>query len=308
MTFATTHCRRLFDAPKSPWEVRMKFGIVLLVVLAAAIPTGRLNGQEKPTVAIIGTGNLAGTLGPALGRSGYSVVYGSRDPERDAVRSLVQLSGSQASAVSPRQAAALAQVIILAVPGEVVQQVAAELGELRGKIIIDVSGGEKRIAADGYLELVSDSARAERIQAMSPASRVVRLNIPSIAFFSNPLLLATRPTVLIAGNDPSAREAAAMLIFDLGLDPWDAGPLRFARTFDAINTMNMVTWQQGRMEGYELKMLPGVPLPCFIPVAEAFGFGQPYDLHRLPNFPRRDPVVSCEEWGRRLGPPYVEKE
>jgi 8-hydroxy-5-deazaflavin:NADPH oxidoreductase len=286
----------------------MQFGIVLLAVLAAAIPSGRLNGQEKPTVAIIGTGNLAGALGPALGKSGYSVVYGSRDPERDAVRTLVQLSGPRASAVNPREAAAKAQIIVLAVPGEVVEQVAGELGELPGKIIIDVAGGEKRIASDGYLELVSDSAHAERIQARHPTNRIVRLNIPSIAFFSNPLLLATRPSVLIAGNDPSAREAAAMLVFDLGLDPWDAGPLRFARTFDAFNTMNMIPWQQGRKEGYELKMVPGVPLPCFIPVAEAFGFGQPYDLNRLPNFPRREPLASCEEWGRRLGPPYVEKE
>jgi 8-hydroxy-5-deazaflavin:NADPH oxidoreductase len=286
----------------------MKFGIFLLSVLVTALPSGQLNAQDKPTVAIIGTGNLAVSLGPALAKSGYSVVYGSRDPARDAVRTLVQLTGPRASAVSPREAAAQAQVIILAVPGEVVEQVAGELGELPGKIIIDVAGGEKRIAADGYLELDSDSAHAERIQARHPANRVVRLNIPSIAFFSNPLLLATRPSVLIAGNDPSAREAAATIVFDLGLDPWDAGPLRFARTFDAFNTMNMVPWQQGRKEGYELKMVPGVPLPCFIPVAEAFGFGQPYDLNNLPNFPRREPVVSCEEWGRRLGPPYVEKE
>jgi 8-hydroxy-5-deazaflavin:NADPH oxidoreductase len=286
----------------------MKFGIFLLSVLVIALPSGRLNAQDKPIVAVIGTGNLAVALGPALGKSGYSVVYGSRNPARDEVRSLVQLSGPRASAVSPSEAAAKAQVIILAVPAEVAVQVAGELGELPGKIIIDVSGGEKRIASDGYLELVSDSARAEHIQARHPANRIVRLNIPSIAFFSNPLLLATRPSVLIAGNDPSAREAAAKLVFDLGLDPWDAGPLRFARTFDALNTMNMVTWQQGRKEGYELKMLPGVPLPCFIPVAEAFGFGQPYDLQKLPNFPRREPVVTCDEWGRRLGPPYVGKE
>jgi predicted dinucleotide-binding enzyme len=286
----------------------MKFGILLLAVLGTALPSGGLNGQAKPTVAIIGTGNLALALGPALGKSGYSVVYGSRDPARDAVRTLVQLTGPRASAVSPREAAAQAQVIILAVPGEVVEQVAGELGALPGKIIIDVAGGEKRIAADGYLELVSDSAHAERIQARHPGNRVVRLNIPSIAFFTNPQLVATRPSVLIAGNDPSAREAAATIMFELGLDPWDAGPLRFARTFDAFNTMAMIPWQQRRMEGYELKMVPGVPLPCFIPVVEAFGFGQPYDLGNLPNFPRRESAVSCEEWGRRLGPPYVEKE
>ncbi|CAN5711272.1 hypothetical protein BH23GEM9_BH23GEM9_17740 [soil metagenome] len=285
----------------------MKALSAVLGLALAAAPWSSLHAQDKPTVAIIGTGTLAGTLGPALGKSGYSVIYGSREPGRESVQALVQRTGSRASVLAPHEAAAQAQVIVLAVPGEVVEQVAGDLGELPGKVIIDVSGGEKRLASDGYLELASDSARAERIQARNPGNRVVRLNIPSIAFFLDPLLLGTRPTVLIAGNDPQAREAAAHIMFDLGLDPWDAGPLRFARVFDALNVMNLVVAQQGWKEGYELKMLPSVPLQCFIDVSEFYGFGRPYDLDRLPAFPRRDPVVTCDEWARRLGPPYTSR-
>ena len=99
----------------------MKKGVFLLSVFATTLTSGQLKAQNKPTVAIIGTGNLAVALGPALGKSGYSVVYGSREPARDVVRKLVQLSGPRASAVSPREAAAKAQVIILAVPGEAPQ-------------------------------------------------------------------------------------------------------------------------------------------------------------------------------------------
>ena len=84
------------------------------------------------------------------------------------------------------------------------------------KIIIDVSGGQKRLAPDGYLELVSDSTRAERIQSKHPKMRVVKINLPSMVFFLDPLLVGTRPTVLIAANDPGAREAAANIMFDLG--------------------------------------------------------------------------------------------
>lgn len=90
-------------------------------------------------------------------------------------------------------------------------------------------------------------------------------------------------------------------MFDLGVHPWDAGPLRFSRVFDAINVMGMIPAQQGRSEGYELKLLPSVPLSCFVDMAELFGFGQPYDLNELPEFPRRDPLISCDEWRRRLG-------
>ncbi|MEX2284546.1 MAG: NAD(P)-binding domain-containing protein [Gemmatimonadota bacterium] len=281
-------------------EILMKSGLGLLPILVTAVFCEGAVAQDKPAIAIIGTGTLAGALGPAMGARGYPVIYGSRDPARDSVRALVGRTGSKASAVGQREAAAQAQIIVLAAPGEVVEEVASNLGELDGKIIIDVSGGKKRLAPDGYLELVSDSTRAERIQSKHPKLRVVRINLPSIVFFLDPLLLGTRPTLLIAGNDPGARESVANIMFDLGVDPWDAGPLRFSRVFDAINVMGMVPAQQGLIEGYELKLLPSVPLSCFVDVAELFRFGQPYDLKRLPKFPRRDALIPCDEWRRRL--------
>jgi 8-hydroxy-5-deazaflavin:NADPH oxidoreductase len=274
----------------------------LVLLAASAILLGRpVVAQEKPTVAVIGTGTLSSVLGPAIGQQGYRVIYGSRGPERETVRSLVARSGPNASAATQAAAAAGAEIVILAVPSEVLEEVAANLGPLSGKVIVDVSGGRKRIAADGYLELVPDSAFSERIQARHSDSRVVRINLPNMILFLNPLILGTRPTVLIAGNDPRAREAVAKLVFDTGMDPWDAGSLRFARVFDAINVMNLVPAQQGRMEGYEVKLLPSVPFSCFFDMSEHFGFGRPYDIADLPSFPRRDPVVSCDEWRRRAG-------
>lgn len=44
----------------------------------------------------------------------------------------------------------------------------------------------------------------------------------------------------------------------------------------------------------------GAPLSCFVIGAELFGFGQPYERGRLPNFPRREPVPACAGWRRRL--------
>ncbi len=180
-------------------------------------------------------------------------------------------------------------------------EVTDSLGELDGKIIVDVSGGMKRVAADGYLELVPGATNSERIQSRHPTARVVRINLPLMTFFVDPLLVGTPPTVLIAGDDPGAREAVAQLIFDLGLDPWDAGPLRFSQVFDAMNTMALVPAQQGRSEGYELKLMPSVPLSCFTDVSKLFGFGRPEELDSLRPFPRREQPIPCDEWRRRLG-------
>jgi 8-hydroxy-5-deazaflavin:NADPH oxidoreductase len=280
----------------------MRSTSILFGLICLGVPFAPVSAQEKPTVAIIGTGTLAGALGPALSQHGYTVVYGSRDPARESVRELVARTGRSASAVGQREAAAGAGLIILAVPREVVEEVTGSFGDINGKIIVDVSGGEKRVAVDGYLELAEHSTNSERIQARHPNARVVRINLPSIAFFQQPLLVGERATVLIAGNDPRAREAVARMMFDLGVDPWDAGPVRFSRVFDAINVMLLVPPQQGRIADYALRLMPSIPLACFIDVSELFGFGRPYDLNDLPDFPRREWLISCEEWGRRLQP------
>lgn len=279
----------------------MKSALVILLALLGLPATPARAAQDKPVVAMIGTGTLASTFGPAIGRAGYPLVYGSRDPARDSVRELVEQSGAGASAVKPAEAAAKAQIVILAVPRNVLDEVTRGLGDLDGKIVVDVSGGMKRIAADGYLELIPGESNSERIQSNHPKARVVRINLPLMTFFVDPKLVGTPPTVLIAGNDSAARETVARLIFDMGLDPWDAGPLRFAQVFDAMNTMMMVPAQQGRVEGYEWRLMPSAPLSCFTDVNALFGFGRPKELDTLRPFPRREPAIPCEEWKRRLG-------
>ncbi|MBM4186702.1 MAG: hypothetical protein FJ206_05250 [Gemmatimonadetes bacterium] len=277
--------------------------LILFALVGLAGLDGSAEAQDKPVVAMIGTGTLAGTFGPAIGRGGYPVIYGSRDPDRDDLRALVRQSGPKAAAADRREAAARSDVIILAVPAEVLVEVSRSLGDLAGKIVVDVSGGRKRVAADGYLELVSDSSNGERLQALHPAAAVVRINLPinAIPFLMNPTLVGTPPTVLIASNQPRAKATVAGIVFDVGLDPWDAGPLRFARVFDELNTMLLVPLQQGREEGYELMLLPAVPLSCFVNVAELFGFGRPYDRNDLAPFPKRELPSSCDHWRRRLG-------
>lgn len=257
--------------------------------------------EDKPVVAMIGTGTLASTFGPAVGRAGYAVVYGSRDPARASVAALVKNTGPNASAASPREAAAKAQIVILAVPRNVLDEVVAGLGDVDGKILVDVSGGMKRVAADGYLELIPGESNSERIQSRHANARVVRMNLPLMAYFVDPMLVGTPPTVFLAGNDPAARSMVARLVFDMGLDPWDAGPLRFAQVFDAMNTMALVPLQQGRVEGYEWRLMPSAPLGCFTDVSKLFGFGRPNELDTVRPFPRRDQPVACDEWRRRLG-------
>jgi 8-hydroxy-5-deazaflavin:NADPH oxidoreductase len=278
----------------------MRWLSLVLAVLTAPLDAA---AQERPIVAIIGTGNLAGLLGPALGARGYTVTYGSRDPDRESVRALVGRTGQTGSATSPHAAAAGADVVILAVPAVVLQEVAAGLGDLTGKVVVSVAGTPQRVGSDGYLELTGDSTYVERLQRRHTQAEVVRIFIPFAIHFVEPAALGTAPTVPIVGNAPEAKEVVARLIHDLGLDPWDAGPLRYAQALDALGMLLLVPFQQGRPEGVELALLRSNIFSCLLDLSEVFRFGTPYDKGNPAQFPQRtNTAVPCEVWRERFGP------
>ena len=259
-------------------------------------------GQDKPAVAMIGTGNVGGSMGPALAAHGYTVMYGSRDPSSERVRDLVARTGSGSRATTQAEAGAQAEIIVVAVPAFALEGVIEALGDVAGKILVDMSSPEKRVAEDGYHELVGDMSNAERIQRWVPDARVVRISIPSSWLFARPTALGERPTIPVAGQDPRAKEMVAQLMFDIGTNPWDAGPLRYARYLDVLGLLSTVPLQQGRPEGVAaVHFLRSSALPCFFDVREMFDSGDPYDLDELAVFPRRGEPVACEEWPRILG-------
>jgi hypothetical protein len=54
-----------------------------LAVVASLVLVTTVLAQSRPVVAIIGTGDMGDSLGPKFAALGYSVVYGSRDPNGD---------------------------------------------------------------------------------------------------------------------------------------------------------------------------------------------------------------------------------
>ena len=273
-----------------------RLAIFLLVLLVGA--PALASAQDAVAVAIIGTGNVGGALGPRVAALGYPVVYGSRDPAREDVRDLVARTGVRGSAALPREAAAGATIIVLAVPAQALEQVVRDLGDLQGKIVIDVTSGAMRRAADGYMELEPGPTNSQRVQAWAPEAFVVKVAIPSHYIIGDPQVLGVPPTVPIAADNPRAKETVARLIADLGLDPFDAGPLRFSRAIDEFALLFMVPLQQSRAEGIEIKFLRSSYWPCFWDVAQQFG--RPSDADDLAIFPQSDSAPRpCADWGRR---------
>ncbi len=120
---------------------------MLRKLLAATLLALTALAANAETIAIIGTGDVAGALGPEFAALGHTIVYGSRNPSRPGVDELVRRTGSDARATTPAGAAEDADIVVLAVPGLLVGEITASLGDLSGKILIDPTNPMRRGAS-----------------------------------------------------------------------------------------------------------------------------------------------------------------
>lgn len=221
---------------------------ILRTVSAVCVLTMSMLGLIMPavavaeTIAVIGTGSVGGALGPRFAELDHRIIYGSRDPTRDSVQELVARTGPGASATTPAEAAAPAGIIVMAVPGEVVETVTEGLGDLSGKIIIDPTNALGR-RDDGLLEMTVETSNAEIIQNAAPAADVVKaFNTLNWRQMVDPASAGGPVSIPLAGDSAEAKAIVAGLVEDIGLDPIDVGPLRHARHVEGM----LILWINNR--------------------------------------------------------------
>ena len=179
-------------------------------------------------VAIIGAGRMGGSFARALaGR--HDVRIGSRDGIRGAelAKALGATSGG-----SYAEAAAGADVIFLTVPWAGVGEALPELGDLSGRVVVDVTNPY----VDGRLQLHDTTSDSEEIQRMAPGARVVKgwnLVFSEVAS-AGPDFGGQAASVFLAGDDAGAKQTVASLARDMGYDPVDCGPLANARELERM--------------------------------------------------------------------------
>jgi predicted dinucleotide-binding enzyme len=197
------------------------------------------------TIAIIGTGRVAGALGPQFAKQGHTIVYGSREPEREEVAALVARTGGSASASAQAEAAAGADIVVIAVPGAVAEEVVRGLGDLSGKIILDPTN-RTEAAADGLRVHGVATSNAELIQAAAPGARVVKaFNTLNFRTMETPEISGGPVTIPIVGDDTEAKRKIAALAEGMGFEAMDLGPLRYANTLEEM----LVIWVNARSMG-----------------------------------------------------------
>ena len=186
-------------------------------------------GRRHETIAIVGTGNVGGTLGKRWAAAGHTVIYGSRTPNDKRVALLVRESGREASVALPRDAAARADILIVSVPFGAAKEVVPGLGDLTGKVLIDPINYIRildRYPAPTDLTM----SVGEHVQSWAPTAKVVKaFNTVNFNIMADRQRASAPVTVMLCGDDSDAKERVACLVQDIDLQPMDMGPLSSAR-------------------------------------------------------------------------------
>lgn len=169
-------------------------------------------------IALIGTGNIGGTLARHLSRAGHTLILASGRPAT--AMALAEELGSDATAAVPAQAAVAGDAVVLAVPGAALDGLLDELGEaLDGRVVVDATNpyGVDRGLPQG-----------QWLQQRLPTSRVVRAfntlywtTLRDAAFRVGPDRLA----MVLSGDREDARAKASTLIDSVGFAAVDLGPM-----------------------------------------------------------------------------------
>jgi len=195
------------------------------------------------TIAVIGTGEVARALGPEFAAQGHDIVYGSRNPDSQKAKDIVAMTPGEAKARLPKESVRDASIVVLAVPGEMVEEITRGLGDLSGKIIIDPTNA---LIGDWETELsigVSTS-NGRIIQDAAPDAFVVK------AFSTLNWRQMVEPggeiSIPLAGDSDAAKAKVSKLVSAMDLNPIDLGNIDNARWIEGMTILLLNNRISGR--------------------------------------------------------------
>jgi predicted dinucleotide-binding enzyme len=187
------------------------------------------------TLTIVGYGNVGSGLAKQFVQAGHSVTLTGRS--LDKARGVAETIG--ATTLPMDQAATDAEVVVLAVPYEQASAALAALGDLQGKVIVDVSNP---LTAD-YMGLTVgfSSSAAEEIAKLVPTAHVVKAfnTLFAQVIHEGAGFGEFKGSVFFAGDVPMAKTTVKALIESIGFDAVDAGGLKNARYLEPMAGLNI---------------------------------------------------------------------
>ncbi len=187
-------------------------------------------------ISILGAGNVGGTLGKSWANKGHEVFFGVRNPDDEKIQSLIEDIGNNARAGTNEEAIANSNIIVLALPWQVVPKV-LKTADFTNKIIIDATNP---LTPDfSGLEIGFDTSGAEKVAEWATGAKVFKsFNQTGWENMQNPVYNGKASVMLVCGDDDEAKKTVLQLVSDIGFEPVDAGKLEAARLIEPFG----MTW------------------------------------------------------------------
>jgi predicted dinucleotide-binding enzyme len=190
-------------------------------------------------VGVLGSGDVAKTLGAGFMKHGHEVTMGTRHPEKLQDWST---KGTGAQVASFSEAAKFGQLVVLAVQGGAAADAlrAAGAPNLEGKTVIDVTNPIAGGPVQGVLKFFTtlEDSLMERLQKEFPNAQFVKaFSCVGVTSMVNPHFAGGPPTMFICGNDDHAKQTVKGILYQFGWDTEDMGGVEAARAIEPLSIL-----------------------------------------------------------------------
>lgn len=191
----------------------------------------------KQKIGIIGSGNVAKTLGQGFLKHGYEVKMGTS--HSDKLNEWLSNDGKGAFIGTFQDAADFGQILVLAIKGTTAELVMRSLNSksLTGKTIIDTTNPiADAVPENGVLKYFTslEESLLELLQKATPEAHYVKaFNIIGSAFMVNPVF-KEKPTMFICGNSNEAKTEVTTILDIFGFEIEDMGAMEAARAIEPL--------------------------------------------------------------------------
>jgi len=184
--------------------------------------------QPTRLIAIVGgTGDLGTGLARRWTKAGYSIVIGSRAPDKAeaAANALNEWAGREtARGSSNAEAASACEIVVVTVPYSSHDAIVEEIaGGVQGKILVDATVPlvppkvrTVHVPPGGSIAKTTQERLGENVRVVSAFQTVAAAHLADMDHEMN-------CDVLVCGNDPDARAQVIELVEAAGLRGWHAG-------------------------------------------------------------------------------------
>lgn len=208
---------------------------------------------------ILGSGDVAKSLGRGFLGERHEVMLGSREPGK--LASWVHDSGKGASSGTFSEAAQFGELVVIAVNGvkaiDAIRLAGAD--HFSGKAVIDATN-PLDTSGGGLPKLVGGlgTSSGELIQKALPEALVVKaFNTVGNAHFYKPEFSGGPPDMFICGDDASAKERGSRICRDFGWNPIDVGGIGLSHYLEAAAMIWIITAYNGGHWNQAFKLLRG---------------------------------------------------